>query len=179
MDAKGWCRATRNRRAPAVSVNVPVAAGGQQDRRQAGARAGGRVLPARVRAGGRDCGRTRRRRRRSARRDHRAHARTGARRAARRRAGGNRGRHRRPAERRQVVAAQPVAARGALDRQRDAGDDEGYGGCGAEMAAPDVPDRRYRGHPAGGARGAQRAARVAERDRRAAGDRARRMSRCW
>ena len=36
-------------------------------------------------------------------------------------------RHRRPAERRQVVAAQSVAERGALDRQRHAGDDAGHG----------------------------------------------------
>ena len=41
----------------------------------------------------------------------------------------NRGRHRRPAERRQVVAAQSVAAGGALDRQRHAGHDAGHRRC--------------------------------------------------
>ena len=43
----------------------------------------------------------------------------------------NRGRDHRPAQRRQVVAVEPVAARGALDRQRDAGHDPRYGGRAA------------------------------------------------
>ena len=69
--------------------------------------------------------------------------------------GGNRGRHRRPAERRQVVAAQSVAARGAVDRQRHAGDDAGYRRRGAEVAEAHVPDRRHRRDPAAGPGGAQ------------------------
>ena len=55
--------------------------------------------------------------------------------ASRRRPRGNRRRHRRSAERREVLAAQQVAAGGAIHRQRDAGDDEGYRGRGAEVAA--------------------------------------------
>ena len=53
--------------------------GGQQDRRQARPGPGGRVLPARVRAGRRDRGRARRGRRRPARRDRRSGCRRGAR----------------------------------------------------------------------------------------------------
>ena len=67
---------------------------------------------------------------------------------------GNRGRHRRPAERRQVVAAQSAAAGRALDRQRDAGHDARHGRRGAEVAQADVPHRRHRGHPAARPRGA-------------------------
>ena len=59
------------------------------------------------------------------------------------------------------------------------GTTQGHRGCAVEVAASDVPDRRYRGDPPGGAGGAQRAARVAERDRGAAGDRARPTWRCW
>ena len=50
-------------------------------------------------------------------------------------AGRNRGRDRRPAERRQVFAAQPVTQGRAVDRQRHAGDDEGYRGRDVEVAS--------------------------------------------
>ena len=64
--------------------------------------------------------------------------------------GGNRSSNRRSAERGEILVAQPVAARGAIDRQRDAGDDEGHRGCGAEVAKEDIPDCRYRRDPAAG-----------------------------
>ena len=56
-------------RRSAARVQASGPARRQQDRRQARAGPGGRVLPARVRAGRRDCGRARRGGRRSARRD--------------------------------------------------------------------------------------------------------------
>ena len=83
-------------------------------------------------------------RRRPARRDHRAHCPRAVTAAVAGGPGGNRGRHRRPAERRQVVAGQPAAAGGAVDRQRDAGDDARHGRRGAEVAQADLPDRRHR-----------------------------------
>ena len=80
-----------------------------------------------------------------------------------RRAAGGRRRDRRPSERGQVVARQPVAARRADDRQRDAGDDARCGGFAAALAPAQVPHRRHRGHPAAGARRRERAGRVGER----------------
>ena len=97
---------------------APVADGRQQDRRQTRAWTRVRILPTRLRAGGRDRRRARRRRRRPAGRDRRAATRTVRERRACRDAAGNRHRHRRPSERRQVVAAQSVAAGRAIDRQR-------------------------------------------------------------
>ena len=72
-------------------------------------------------------------------------------------------RDRRPSERGQVVAGEPVAARGADDRQRDARDDARCRRYAADVASPQVPHRRYGGHPAGRARRPRRAGRVGER----------------
>ena len=57
-------------------------------------------------------------------------------------------RHRRAPERRQVLAAQSVAERGARHRQRHAGDDPRHGRRGAQVAEADVPDRGHGRHPA-------------------------------
>ena len=135
---------------------------GQQDRRQAGPRAArsssissassrwSRLPPSTARA--------------SATCSTRSSQRLPAQRRRRRtptRTGGDRGRDRRPAERRQVVAAQSVAARRAVDRQRHAGHDARHRRCAAELAPADVPDRRHRRHPAAGAGRAVRAGRGA------------------
>ena len=61
-------------------------------------------------------------------------------------------------EERSIVSDMPGTTRDTVDAR-------------VEMAASDVPDRRYGGHQAGGAGGAQRAARVAERDPGSSSDR--------
>jgi GTPase len=57
------------------------------------------------------------------------------------------GRDRGASERRQVLAREPVAARGADDRERRARHDARRRRCRAHLASPPVPHRRYRGHP--------------------------------
>ncbi len=76
-----------------------------------------------------------------------------------------------PAERRQVLAAQPVAAGGAVDRQRHAGHDPRHGGRAAQVAQAQLPHRRHRGHPASRAGRAVGPARGGQRAGGAAGDR--------
>ena len=89
----------------------------------------------------------------------------------------DRGRHRRPAERREVVARQPAAARRARDGQRDAGHDARHRGRAAAVAQAPVPARRHRRHaPARPGRGG-RAGRSGERRAGQARDGARRRRR--
>ncbi len=125
--------------------------GGQQDRRQAGAGPGGRVLPARIRAGRRDRGRARRRGRRPARRDRPAHSREGAR--------GRSMFRRRPRSPSSAgpMSASPRCSIGCCKEERSivsdtAGHDPRHRRRHPDLAPPDVPDRRYRGHPPGRAR---------------------------
>ena len=60
------------------------------------------------------------------------------------------GRHCRPAQRRQVVARQSAAARGADDRLGGAGHDARLGRRHAALASPAIPHRRHRRHSAAG-----------------------------
>ena len=57
-------------------------------------------------------------------------------------------RHRRPAERRQVVAGEPAAARRAGAGQRHAGHDARRDRRAADLAPPPLPHRRHRRHAA-------------------------------
>ena len=154
--ARGSCRATRKSRSGCMRSGVPVVARRQQDRRQARRRAA-RVefyrlgfepvvevaaehgdgvaelldevvarLPARP-----------------------------PRQSRRRRADGDGRRHRRPAERGQVVARQPAAARRARDGERDARHDARHRRRAAAVAQADVPARGH-GRACGG-RAASRA----------------------
>ncbi len=144
---------------------------GQQDRRQACPRPCRRVLPAWIRTGRGNRGRARARGRRSPRRDDRATARAWGGWQPARRPAGNRCRHCRASKRRQVLAAEPAAARGAIDRERHARDDSRHGRCGAQLASSHLPDRRHCRNPACRARRPQRPARVSERRRGATRDR--------
>ncbi len=101
----------------------------------------------------------------------------GRRGAARSAAQGSVHRRHRPSQRRQVVAGQPLAARGADARQRDARHHARRGRHVAEMAEARLPHRRHRRHPSCRPGGDQRAAGVIERARGAARDPARRCRR--
>ncbi len=70
---------------------------------------------------------------------------------------GDRGRHRRPAERRQVFARQSASARRARARQRHAGHDARRDRRDAHLAQAPLPHRGYGGHAAAGPGRARRA----------------------
>ncbi len=149
----------------ARQANRPIIARHQQDGRSPCQGWRARVLPAGLGAGVRDLGGARRRRGRPAGRGDRARAgaatrsrgRSGAPTAGEDDAAGGAGRRphrpdevvgddRRPAQRRQVVSGQSLAARGADDRQRDAGHDARLGGHRDDLASAPVPDRGHRRH---------------------------------
>ena len=153
------------------SANVPVliAVNKTDDRRAQGS--GARVLSAGLRAGDRDC--------------RRARPGTGdlldevvkllpaqSESVSEAEPAGSRGRDRRPAQRRQVVAAQSVAAKKSASIVSDMpGTTRDSVDARAALAAADLPDRRHRRDPAGGPGRAVGPARRRQRHPRPAGDR--------
>ena len=87
-------------------------------------------------------------------------------------AGGNGGGDCRPAQRRQVVAREPDASRGARAREPHAGDHARCHRYGTAVAEAPVPHCRHRGHPPPGKRRAVGSGRARERDAGEARDRA-------